>query len=109
MARRARSARERRRGGGTGIAQLPRRQVRNPYPPMEIFSADEIEAIHQASLAVLRDTGMNFLLPEAVEVLRQAGADIADDGVRVRFDPDKLAERYEAGDPLEELVQQGSA
>jgi catechol-2,3-dioxygenase len=27
----------------------------------------------------------------------------------VRFDPDKLAARYEAGDPIDELVQQGSA
>lgn len=29
--------------------------------------------------------------------------------IGVRFDPDKLAERYEAGDPLEELLLQGSA
>jgi catechol-2,3-dioxygenase len=29
--------------------------------------------------------------------------------IGVRFDPEKLAERYEAGDSLEELVQQGSA
>jgi catechol-2,3-dioxygenase len=29
--------------------------------------------------------------------------------IGVAFDPDKLAERYEAGDPLEELVKQGSA
>jgi catechol-2,3-dioxygenase len=29
--------------------------------------------------------------------------------IGVRFDPDKLALRYEAGDPIEQLVQQGSA
>jgi catechol-2,3-dioxygenase len=29
--------------------------------------------------------------------------------IGVRFDPEKLAERYEAGDPIEELIQQGSA
>lgn len=29
--------------------------------------------------------------------------------IGVPFDPDKLAARYEAGDPLEELIKQGSA
>lgn len=29
--------------------------------------------------------------------------------IGVKFDPDELARRYEAGDPLEELVKQGSA
>ena len=29
--------------------------------------------------------------------------------IGVRFDPEKLAERYEAGDPIEDLVKQGSA
>ncbi len=93
MARRARAARGRRLSGGSSIAQIPRQSIRNPYPPMEIFSTDQIEAIHEASLSVLRDTGMNFLLPEAVEILRREGADIDDDSVRVRFDPDMVLEK----------------
>jgi len=35
------------------FVQLPRRQLTNPYPPMEIVSAEQIEAIHQASMQVL--------------------------------------------------------
>ncbi len=93
MARRARAARERRRGAGPGIVQIPCRNVRNPYPPMAIFSEDQVEAIHQGSLTVLRDTGMNFLLPEAVEILRREGARVDDDGERVRFDPDMVMEK----------------
>jgi trimethylamine--corrinoid protein Co-methyltransferase len=53
---------------------------------MEIVSADEIEAIHRASLDVLEEIGMNFLLPEAREILRAAGAEIDSGGPRVRFD-----------------------
>ncbi|MEO0752463.1 MAG: trimethylamine methyltransferase family protein, partial [Pseudomonadota bacterium] len=34
------------------------RQWVRPYPPIEQFSADEIEAIHDASLRVLRDIGL---------------------------------------------------
>jgi trimethylamine--corrinoid protein Co-methyltransferase len=52
---------------------------------MSIVSADEIEAIHHASLRVLSEIGMDFTLPEARDILRKAGATV--DGERVRFDP----------------------
>jgi trimethylamine--corrinoid protein Co-methyltransferase len=66
------------------IAQLPRRKTVRRFPPLEIVSADEVEAIHRASLDVLEDIGMDFVLPEARELLKRAGARI--DGERVRFD-----------------------
>ncbi len=74
------------------FVQLPRRRLTNPYPPMEIVSAEQIEAIHQASMQVLEEIGMNFLLPEAREILRQAGADVESEGPRVRFDRALIAE-----------------
>ena len=73
--------------------QAPYRQLENPYTPMSIFSDDEIESIHQASLKVLRDTGMNIQSPRAVEILRVAGANIDVDGQRVRFDPEFIMEK----------------
>jgi trimethylamine--corrinoid protein Co-methyltransferase len=60
--------------------------LRNPFAPVAILSADEIESIHEASLTILETIGMDFLLPEAREILRRAGADIQADGERVRFD-----------------------
>lgn len=68
------------------VPQLPFQQLRNPYPPVEILSADEIESIHEASLDLLERVGINFLLPEAREILAAAGADVEKDGPRVRFD-----------------------
>ncbi|MCS5591916.1 MAG: trimethylamine methyltransferase family protein [Gammaproteobacteria bacterium] len=73
--------------------QAPYFQPQNPYQPMSIFSEDEIESIHQASLKVLRDTGMDIQSPRAVEILRTAGADVDSDGCRVRFDPDFVMEK----------------
>ena len=73
--------------------QAPYRQLENPYTPMSIFSDDEIESIHQASLKVLRDTGMNIQSPRAVEILRVAGANIDVDGQRVRFEPEFIMEK----------------
>ena len=57
-----------------------------------MLAEDQIEAIHEASLAVLRDTGMDFLHPEAIEILRGAGAQIDGNGPRVRFDPSMIEE-----------------
>ncbi len=68
------------------IEQLPFRQVENPYPPVELLSEEQVQTIHEASLTVLEEIGVNFLLPEAKEILRKAGADVEIDGNRVRFD-----------------------
>ena len=60
---------------------------------MNIFSEDEIESIHEASLKVLCDTGMDIQSPRAVEILKRKGAMIDGDGQRVRFDPDFIMEK----------------
>ena len=76
------------------------RQLRSPYPPFEILSAVQIETLHASSLRVLSEIGVNFLLPEAVEILKGAGAEVDPDGTRVRFDP-ALVEELVAKVPSE--------
>src|SRR5262245_27238992 len=44
--------------------QRPFAQPRLRLPPLEVLSADQVEAIHQASLRILRDLGMRVLDPE---------------------------------------------
>ena len=90
--RRGRS-RERRAAAQGAVEQLAFGQVRNPYDPMKAISDDQVEAIHHASLRVLRDNGMEFQLPRAVEILCKAGAEVGEDGKRVRFDPDFVEEK----------------
>lgn len=90
MARRPRAegkarARERTSPAG-GLKQLPFSTYRNPYAPIEVVSADQLEAVHLASLQALEEIGMNFLLPEAKEILKKAGADVDPNSDRVRFD-----------------------
>jgi len=79
------AARERMEENGV-IPQIPFQEVRNPYPPVEIISTDQLEAIHLASLRVLEDIGINFLLEEARDIWREAGADVKPGDPRVRFD-----------------------
>jgi len=58
--------------------------------PTEVLSAEQVEAIHDASLRLLRDTGMRVLEPGARERFRRAGCTVIDD--RVRFDPGMVVE-----------------
>jgi trimethylamine---corrinoid protein Co-methyltransferase len=74
--------------------QHPFAQPRLPYRPTEVVSADELEAIHDASLQILTEIGMDFLDAEARRLLASAGATVGGDGQeqRVRFDPAMVVE-----------------
>ncbi len=70
--------------------QPPWRIHQRRFEPTAVVSEDELEAIHEASLAVLRDTGMDFLHSEALRRWAEAGADVRDQ--RVRLDPEMVTE-----------------
>lgn len=83
--------RRRTRRGGGGSNDTPKRQVdyrnlRNPFPPMEVFSADQIASMHATALRTLQELGVKVLLPEAVDVFRRAGARIDGDMVYIGQD-----------------------
>ena len=50
-----------RRSKDAGIQQLPWRPCRNPYRPVEVLTEEQVEAIHDASLRILEEQGMEFL------------------------------------------------
>ncbi len=75
------------------IKQQQKGQARIPFAPLKIISDDQVEAIHHASLELLRDVGINFQCKQAVDILRKNGAIIDADGVRVRFDPAMVMEK----------------
>ncbi len=86
MARDGKRRRSRTRRETDTFAQLPWRQVRNPYRPIEVLDEEQIEAIHDTSLQILEEIGMDFLHPEALAILKAAGAEVESGGERVRFD-----------------------
>lgn len=88
--RRSRRDSPRRAAAGTTVPQLPRGVAKRPFEPTKIVSDDQVEAIHHASLKVLSEIGMEFLLPEARDLLKKAGAKV--EGERVRFDPAMIEE-----------------
>jgi trimethylamine--corrinoid protein Co-methyltransferase len=62
------------------------RSLTNPYEPVKVISDDQVEAIHQASLRLLADTGMR-VLDDAARAL-YAAAGCAVDDLIVRLDPE---------------------
>jgi trimethylamine--corrinoid protein Co-methyltransferase len=74
------------------IRQLPWRNLRNNYAPVEILSDDQVDTIIETALELLATQGMRFLEPSSRDTLRRAGADV-DDEHTVRFDPALVREK----------------
>ena len=90
----------RRRRGGRVEHERNRLPIQRPwaqptlrYAPTEVVSADELESIHDASLRILEEFGMDFLDAEARELLRAAGAQVEAGSQRVRFERAMVLER----------------
>ena len=73
--------------------QRPLAQPRMPYKPTDVVSADELEMIHDASMQILEEIGMDFLDADARQLLADAGARIEPGSVRVRFDREMVLEK----------------
>jgi trimethylamine--corrinoid protein Co-methyltransferase len=88
-----RGGREKRVAGA--IRQLPFARLVNPYRPIEILSADQVEAIIDGAFTILETRGMRFLEPGSRDLLRAAGAERVDDLGTMRLERglvrDKLA------------------
>ncbi|WP_282608525.1 trimethylamine methyltransferase family protein [Pelagibius sp. Alg239-R121] len=82
------SSRRERRSAAKNLTQLPWRQVINPYPPMEILSADQLETIHLSSLRILQELGIEVVSDHALDVFEKAGGEIDRATNTVRLDPE---------------------
>jgi trimethylamine--corrinoid protein Co-methyltransferase len=87
----ATAAPRRRAGRGSGTVRVAPstvkyRSLKHRFPATPVVSDDELEAIHDASLTILEEMGMDFMHVEAREILKKAGADVRPGSERVRFD-----------------------
>lgn len=85
-------AERQRRSGGRGAerqrpAGAPKyRNLVNRLAKTELLDQQALDDIHEASLTVLEEIGMDIILPEAREIMRRAGASVTEGTERVRFD-----------------------
>ncbi|MBL9053886.1 MAG: trimethylamine methyltransferase family protein, partial [Tabrizicola sp.] len=78
------------RAGTAAIDQMPWRIPVNPDRPTEPLDAEGVQRIHKTAMRILRDIGIEFLNPEALEIMRKAGCVI--NGTNVRMDEDFVME-----------------
>jgi trimethylamine--corrinoid protein Co-methyltransferase len=78
------------RAGTAVIDQMPWRIPVNPDRPTEPLDADGVQRVHKTAMRILRDIGIEFLNPEAVAILKQAGCIV--NGTNVRMDEDFVME-----------------
>jgi len=64
------------------LEQLPWQSLQNNYPKTELLNATSLDAIHEASLRILEETGVAVLSDQAAELYRAAGATPCHDGKR---------------------------
>lgn len=85
--RRGRKRRGNQSDGPSKINQLPWKQIELPFAPQDLLSADQVEAIHHASVKILSEIGMEFMSATARSILKAAGVEVDESSHMVRFDP----------------------
>ncbi len=83
---RATRRRRRERVDSGGMARPQYRRLSNPFQPVRILSDDEVEALHQAALSLLQETGMRVLHGRARDILQRAGASVDPNTRMVRLE-----------------------
>jgi trimethylamine--corrinoid protein Co-methyltransferase len=94
---------------GAAIPQLGAKNVRNPYPPMQLLSVDQVEAIHDASMHILENFGIEVMSPRALSLFEQAGASVDHATQTVRLDRGLVAEKLETTRPSYTLTPRNPA
>lgn len=56
--------------------QPPIRRLRNPFPPIEVLGAAELELIHEGSMRILEEIGLEILSDPARALMVEHGAEI---------------------------------
>ncbi len=89
MSRRNRRNRQQNNDSSSRIPQIPRSNIVNQLKPIEILDDEALDKIHQTAMRIVSELGVLFQNDEALEILRDNGANIDDEGI-VRLDPDNL-------------------
>ncbi len=88
------------RAAAKGPSQLSFAVGRHTLPPLSPLSAEAVERIHQTSLTILEEIGVDLLSPAMRTIARSSGADVRPGEERVRFGRD-VVEHYLSMVPAE--------
>jgi trimethylamine---corrinoid protein Co-methyltransferase len=69
------------------------RGFRNTLKPITVLSSEAEEQVHRATVKILRDQGVVFEEPRALDLFRQAGVKVDDSEQRAYFPPEYVEEQ----------------
>jgi trimethylamine--corrinoid protein Co-methyltransferase len=81
------------------LLKLPFRQLRNPLPPLEIINREQIEKLHEASMRILEEIGLDFLDAESLDLWQKAGAKVDHQAQHVWLDRGLILEAVAKAPP----------
>jgi trimethylamine---corrinoid protein Co-methyltransferase len=73
------------------IRQIDRKVLRNRFTPLEALDAEQLEFIHDVSMRIVEEEGVEVMGDQALDLFRKAGASVDDKGT-VRMDRALLLE-----------------
>ena len=73
------------------IRQIDRKVLRNRFAPLEALDPEQLEFIHDVSMRIVEEEGVEVMGDLALELFRKAGASVDDKGT-VRMDRALLLE-----------------
>jgi trimethylamine--corrinoid protein Co-methyltransferase len=73
------------------VRQIDRKILRNRFAPLEPLDEEQLEFIHDISLRIVEEEGIEVLGDQALDLFRKAGASVDEQGV-VRMDRGLLLE-----------------
>ena len=73
--------------------------LENPFPPVNVFSEERIEDIHNNAMVVLEEMGIKVLLPEARKIYKQGGSLVDEETAMVRIGREIICETLKTAPP----------
>ncbi len=86
--------------GSARVGQLSAQPVSNRFSPLRAISDDEVEFIHQSSLKILEQVGVEIMSPEGRQLLLDNGAKASADGDVVFIDRGLVGECLKSVRPI---------
>ena len=71
---------------GGAIPQLPWQNVENSYAPLEPATAEQVEALHKASMRILSELGIRVMSTAVMDLFARAGAIVDRSEMLIRID-----------------------
>ena len=91
MAKRRNSRKRTRREPESPLADKPFRHLTNPLSPVELLKPEQLNRLHNASVHILEEIGIDFLDEEALDLWQAAGARVDHQSQHVWMDRELIS------------------